>query len=243
MNVGDEYSGRARWKGKQYFHDTHLSLRGPAVWDLAATFAEDWRFATGESLEPPPPPEPSCPGSIVTVVPSGPDQEYNANALTYFAGIASARRRCWLQSPYFIPDQPTTQALLSAQMRGVDVRVLLPERCDLRLVGAAARTYYRELLRGGVRIFEYQPSMLHGKVMVVDGAWALVGSANVDVRSFRLNFELGALVVDAAFAPPPGGALRGGPGRESGDPARSRGPLEHGDPPARRRGRLLSPLL
>jgi cardiolipin synthase len=200
MNVGDEYSGRARWKGNQFFHDTHLALHGPAVWDLGVIFSEDWRFATGERIELPPQPAPEPEGSVVAVVPSGPDQRHNANALAYFAGIASARHRCWLQSPYFIPDEPTAQALITAALRGVDVRVLVPARCDVKLVGRAARSYYRALLRGGVRIFEFEPSMLHAKAMVVDGSWCLIGSANIDIRSFRLNFELGALIVDGAFA-------------------------------------------
>lgn len=200
MNVGDEYSGRARWKGDQFFHDTHLALQGPAVWDLAVTFSEDWAFATGERIDLPEPPARLDEGSVVAIVPSGPDQEHNANALCYFSGIASARRRCWLQSPYFIPDEPTAQALIAAALRGVDVRVLVPARCDVKLVGYAGRSYYRALLRSGVRIFEFLPSMLHAKTLVVDSAWCLIGSANVDIRSFRLNFELGALIVDAEFA-------------------------------------------
>lgn len=201
MNVGDEYSGRARRKGKVYFHDTHLKLRGPAVGDLAQTFAEDWSFSTGDTLEPMPHPIPiEGASSIISIVPSGPDQEHNANGMVYFAGIAFARERVYLTSPYFIPDEPTVRALISAAMRGVDVRVLVPARSDVRLVGPAARSYFPVLVRGGVRVFEYQPSMLHAKTMVVDGTWGIVGSANVDIRSFMLNFELGTLVFDPAFA-------------------------------------------
>ena len=137
---------------------------------------------------------------MVALLPSGPDQERNASRLVYFAGIASARERCYLTSPYFIPDEAVTSALVSAAMRGVDVRVLVPERCDVRVAGAAARSYYPALVRSGVRIFEYRRSMLHTKTMVVDGAWSIAGSANVDIRSFGLNFELGALVVDPSFA-------------------------------------------
>ncbi len=201
MNVGDEYSGRSRRKGDQYFHDTHLALRGTAVRDLAQVFAEDWSFATGESI--PLPPERSAREgrhTIVAVVPSGPDQQFNANAMAYFAGIATARKTVYLTSPYFIPDEPTISALVCASMRGVDVRLLLPARCDVPLVGPAARSYYPKLVAAGVRVFEYLPSMLHAKTLVVDGRWGIVGSANVDVRSFRLNFELGALVIDDEFA-------------------------------------------
>jgi cardiolipin synthase len=200
MNVGDEYSGRALRRGGLHFRDTHLELRGPAVSDLAATFAEDWAFATDETLtvrEVPPLEDGTC---TVAIVPSGPHQPTNASAMAYFTGIATARHRVWLSCPYFVPDGATLRALSSAAIRGCDVRVLVPKDNDIRIVGAAGRSYYGELLRVGVRIFEYRPSMLHAKSMVVDGAWSFVGSANIDIRSFQLNFELGALVADRAFA-------------------------------------------
>jgi len=201
MNVGDEYSGRLRRRGGQRFHDSHLAIRGPAVGDLMQAFAEDWLFATEETIDVPAPPA-GIEGakSIVAIVQSGPDQEHNASGLVHFTGVACALERAYLTSPYFIPDQAMVRSLVSAAMRGVDVRLLVPRHCDVAIVGPAGRSYYRELLRGGVRIFEYLPSMLHAKTMVVDGAWGIVGSANVDMRSFRLNFELGALVIDPNFA-------------------------------------------
>jgi cardiolipin synthase A/B len=203
MNVADQYSGRARRRGQWHFRDYHLALRGPAVGDLASEFIEDWAFATDELLEMPPisPPVPGA-SSVVAVVPSGPDQETNASGMIYFSGIAAARQRIYLTTPYFVPDEPTVKALVSAALRGLDVRILLPapERNDVRLVAFAARSYFAELIRGGVRIFEYQAATLHTKSLVVDGAWGIVGSANVDLRSFRLNFELSALVSDPAFA-------------------------------------------
>ncbi len=201
MNVGDEYSGRARRSGREYFHDTHLLIHGAAAGDLAQVFAEDWMFASGEKLGPAPRVSAmSGEGTIVAAVPSGPDQEFNANGMIFFSGIATARERVFLTTPYFVPDGPTARALISAALRGVDVRVMVPAKCDVALVRAAARSYYPELLAGGVRIFEYLPAMLHAKTMVVDGRWGVVGSANVDFRSFRLNFELGAMVVDKKFA-------------------------------------------
>lgn len=201
MNVGDEYSGRSRRKGKQHFLDSHLALRGPSVGDLAQTFAEDWYFATGAELARPERPAP-VPGqdSVVAIVPSGPDQEHNATGLIYFSGAVTARRRMWLTSPYFIPDEALIRGLHHAALRGADVRVLVPHKSDVPVATMAGRSYYSELCRSGVRIFEYLPSMLHGKTMVVDGVWGMVGSANFDIRSFHLNFEIGALVHDAAFA-------------------------------------------
>lgn len=199
MNIGDEYSGRSRRRGEQHFRDTHLRVAGPAVREFAAVFAGDWQFATGESVELPVVGSCSPGAAAVGALPSGPDQRVNASAHVFFAGIMTAREQCFLTTPYFIPDEPTVRALVTAASSGVDVRVLVPADCDVALVAAAARSYYRELILGGVRIFEYRPSMLHAKTMVVDRHWGVVGSANVDMRSFRLNFEIGALVVDPEF--------------------------------------------
>ncbi len=206
MNIGDVYSGgllhRRKPKGRiRAWRDTQVLLEGPAVHDLAEVFAEDWCFATDDVLELTPPPEPeNLDSGFVAIVPSGPDQTENASGLTYFAGIALSERRCFVTSPYFIPDEATQKALATAALRGVDVRVLVPAKNDVLLMEYAMRSYYAALLEAGVRIFEYTPCMLHAKTMVVDTTWATVGSANVDVRSFRLNFELGAVVFDEGFA-------------------------------------------
>lgn len=202
MNVGDEYSGRSRLKGDQHFRDSHLHIEGPAVRHFAEVFIEDWSFAAGEALEPPAVTAEVTGTALVCPLPSGPDQRWNASAHAFFGGIMSARKTCYLTTPYFAPDEATLFALVTAAQSGVDVRILLPEKCDVPLVGTAARSFYRDLLRGGVRIFEYRPSMLHAKSMVVDDLWGIVGSANVDMRSFRLNFEIGALVHDPVFAVP-----------------------------------------
>ena len=207
MNVGDEYAGGSRIssgssKGgrNRPWRDAHLRVEGPAVFDLATVFAEDWTFASGERLVPSSIPLPTGGGSVVAVLPSGPDQAANANAHTYFAALSGAHERCWLTTPYFVPDEPTVRALCNAAYRGIDVRVLVPAESDVPVAQAAGRFFYGPLLRSGVRIFEYQPAVLHAKTVVVDGSWALVGSANLDFRSFTLNFELGALVFDRAFA-------------------------------------------
>ena len=206
MNVGDEYAGggsrsaRSGAKARRPWHDAHLRVEGPAVFDLATVFAEDWTFAAEDRLVPASIPLPVPGGSVVAVLPSGPDQTANANAHTYFSALSGALERCWLTTPYFIPDEPAARALANAALRGIDVRVLVPAESDVPLAQAAGRFFYGSLLRAGVRIFEYQPSVLHAKTVVVDGAWALVGSANFDFRSFTLNFELGAVVFDRAFA-------------------------------------------
>jgi len=207
MNVGDEYargsriaSGSGKGGRNRPWRDAHLRLEGPAVFDLATVFAEDWTFASGERLVPSSIPLPAGGGSVVAVLPSGPDQSANANAHTYFAALSGALERCWITTPYFVPDEPTVRALCNAAYRGIDVRVLVPASSDVPVAQAAGRFFYGPLLRSGVRIFEYLPAVLHAKTVVVDGSWALVGSANLDFRSFTLNFELGALVFDRAFA-------------------------------------------
>ncbi len=207
MNVGDEYAGGSwitagtgRGHRNRPWHDAHLRLEGPAVFDLATVFAEDWTFASGERLVPSSIPLPIADGSVVAVLPSGPDQTANANAHVYFSALSGALERCWLTTPYFVPDEPTVRALCNAAYRGIDVRVLVPAESDVPVAQAAGRFFYGPLLRSGVRIFEYLPGVLHAKTVVVDGSWALVGSANLDFRSFSLNFELGALVFDRAFS-------------------------------------------
>jgi len=203
MNIGNQYSGRLKRKKKEtLFRDTHLKLQGPAIGDLLQIFMEDWKFATGHTLKyqytPSSPTEKGQ--SVVAVVPSGPDQKhYNASSLVYFVGITSAKKYCYLSTPYFIPDAPTVRALISAAARGVDVRILVPEKSDIFIVGPAARSYYTILIHSGVRIYEYQHSMLHAKSLAVDEEWGIVGSANADIRSFRLNFELGVIIADKLF--------------------------------------------
>ena len=203
MNIGNQYSGRVRkQKEETLFRDTHLKLQGPAVADLVQIFLEDWKFASGQTLQYQNTVSANTEKgtSIVAIVPSGPDQnDYNASSLVYFVGITSAKKFCYLSTPYFIPDTPILRALISAAARGVDVRILVPEKSDIAIVGPAARSYYPLLIDAGVRIFEYRASMLHAKSLVVDGDWGVVGSANADIRSFRLNFELGVIISDKIF--------------------------------------------
>ncbi|MCA9667815.1 MAG: cardiolipin synthase [Myxococcales bacterium] len=199
-NIGDEYTGRKKRVGP--WRDTHLKIEGPAVFHMQEVFAEDWHFAAGDD-----PtdedwfPEPDTPGNLmVQVVASGPDTDNEPIQRIFFTAITSARRRVLLTTPYFVPDQAMRVALETAALRGVDVRLLLPRISDMPLVLYAGRSYYDELLRSGVRIYEYEGGVLHAKTMVVDDRWATVGSANMDVRSFRLNFEINAAIFGPDFA-------------------------------------------
>ena len=137
---------------------------------------------------------------MVQVVASGPDTDHQPIQSILFAAITSARHRVFLTTPYFVPDQAILVALKTAALKGVDVRLLLPRRSDMPLVRNAGRSYYNELIDSGGRIFEYTGGILHAKTMVVDDTWATVGSANMDIRSFRLNFEINLALYGADFA-------------------------------------------
>jgi cardiolipin synthase len=202
LNIGDEYRGQMKGVGE--WRDMHMRVEGGAARDLQRVFYQDWFFTTGEALKagayfPPPSPEPRG-SATIAVVPSGPDTRNEAIERIFFGAIAGARTRVWMTTPYFVPDQAITVAMELAAMRGVDVRLILPHHSNHAVTFHAGRSFYDPLLEAGVQIYEYVPGIVHAKTMVVDGAVALVGSANMDLRSFRLNFEVHALVHDAALA-------------------------------------------
>lgn len=189
INIGDMF---LPWR------DVHLRVEGPIVGELQAVFVADWYLATRRDLAHPaffPPIEPRG-TSIAQILQSGPDESAEAIHRLYFAAIASARERVYLTTPYFVPDRAMSVALQTAALRGVEVRLIVPRRSNHRVTFHAGRSYYDELLSAGVHVHEYLPGMLHTKAIVVDGRFGVVGSANLDVRSFRLNFELVAVLYD-----------------------------------------------
>lgn len=196
LNVGDEYLGQDPRFGP--WRDTHVRLEGPAVAGLQYVFAEDWNFAAEEPLRGAAYfPEPRAAGTCgAQIVYSGPDQEQNAIREVYFAAILQARRRLWIASPYFVPDAGLLDALRLAAYLGVDVRLLCQYHPDKWIPFFAARYYFADVLRAGVRIYQYAQGMMHSKVLLVDGEWASVGTANLDNRSLHLNFEVNCLVYD-----------------------------------------------
>ena len=177
------------------WRDTHARITGDAVAPLALAFLEDWQYATEEVVDGVQYlPELTGNGTHqVQICASGPDAHPQSIHAVFFTAITAAQQRIWISTPYFVPDESLQSALLTAALRGVDVRVLLPLRSDQRLVDAAARSYFPELLATGVRIFLYGPPHLHSKTLVVDDDAAIVGSANLDNRSLRLNFEVIAI--------------------------------------------------
>ena len=210
MNVSDVQSGdgsalsgtRARGNTLAW-RDTHMRIVGAPVAALQRVFLDDWSFAVGTcKVEPAhfPASERDPTGPSVQIIASGPDDSVFAIQQFKFAAIASSRHSLSITTPYLVPDEATLSAMKSAALRGVNVRLLVPKRGDSKLVTAAGRSYYDELVAAGVVLFEYGPAMLHAKTMVIDDTVAVVGTANLDNRSFRLNFEVIAVVYDAAAA-------------------------------------------
>jgi cardiolipin synthase len=196
MNIGDEYLGKSPRMG--YWRDAFIRVEGPAVADLQRVFREDWKFARREALseEKYAPLHPAAGNVCVQIADSGPDQELNTIREIYFLAIVSARQRLWIASPYLVPDNGLFDALRAARYRGVDVRILTLLRPDHYVSYYAGLYYAAEMLEFGVQIHLYRKGMMHAKLMMVDGVWGMVGSANLDNRSLHLNFEVGCMLHD-----------------------------------------------
>lgn len=205
INITDEEDESLR---SDAYRDLHIRLRGHVVRSLQLVFIEDWIYATGQGradfanqvLWPVDGPHRAQGRIEAQVLVSGPDSAWEAIHRLHVAAIYEASRRVWLVTPYFVPGEAARMALTSAALGGLDTRLLVPRISDSRLVTYAARSYFDELLQAGVRIFEYGPRMLHTKAMLADDEVCIVGSANFDNRSFRLNFEVSMLFRDRGLA-------------------------------------------
>ncbi len=202
VGIAAEWTGDA--EDAEHWRDSHVRVRGPVVRGMQGAFAENWLEGTGEVLAGDaylPDLEPVADGGPMQIVRSSATVgDSNVEALYYLA-IASAKRSMDLTAAYFVPRPAFTQALAEAAHRGVEVRILLPgPHIDKDLVRVAGRAAYDRLLEAGARIFEYQPTMLHAKSLVVDDAWASVGTINFDNRSFQLHDEVTLCVWDERFA-------------------------------------------
>jgi cardiolipin synthase len=191
-NVGKEYLGES---GVGSWADLQLRLVGPAVAQLQRVFGEDWAFASGHELpadELLPNIEPTG-NVIVQVVPGGPDTKVPVYHELFFSAISTAVEQLQIVTPYFVPSEAILVALQTAARRGVRIQILVPGRSTHDFVHLAGQSYYQELLEAGIRLYEYQPGFMHSKLLTVDRRWSLVGTANLDNRSMRLNFEVGVV--------------------------------------------------
>jgi cardiolipin synthase A/B len=199
LNIGDEYLGRD--KGFGFWRDTHLMVSGEAVRSLQLIFLQDWFYMTSKSLLETEYLSPTLADHTdggVQMIAGGPDNEWSVIKNIFFSMISSADKSVWIASPYFIPDEDIFSAIKVAALSGLDVRLLVPQRPDKKIVFFASRSYFPELLEAGVKIYEYEKGFMHSKIVIVDGQLASIGTSNMDMRSFHLNFEVNAFLYKTA---------------------------------------------
>jgi cardiolipin synthase len=201
VGIADAWTGRAQ--DPDHWRDTHFRAEGPVVAQMQAVFMDNWIKVTGEVLHGAEyfPPLEKRGESRAQMFSSSPEGGSESMQLMYLLAITAAAKTIHLSSAYFVPDDLSLKALVAAAKRGVRIQIITPgEHMDAETVRKASRARWGELLQAGVEIFEYQPTMYHCKVMVVDGLWLSVGSTNFDSRSFSLNDEANLNITDTAFA-------------------------------------------
>ena len=201
-NIGDEYLGQNLEIG--FWRDTHLYIEGDAVHFLQRIFLQDWHFITQEYLDLEShklfPPTTTQTKHLVQITASGPDSQWEAIMQVYYYTIATAQKSVYITSPYFIPNESILTALKTAALSGVDVKLILPAKPDHKIVYWAAMSYLGQLLASGVKIYFYQKGFIHAKTLTVDSLVSSIGSANMDQRSFSLNFEVNAFIYEKEIA-------------------------------------------
>jgi cardiolipin synthase len=195
MNIAREYMGPVPIEGR--WRDISARVTGPAVEEIDAVFRADWKFASGETLEGAPVPPPAGEAGI-QVVGSGPDVASDLIYDAFISGVFEAQRRLWIATPYFVPDEALARAMVLAVRRGVDVHIMVPARSNHLTADLAGASYLRFILENGGRISCYQPGMMHGKVVLVDDTMGVLGSANLDMRSLFLDYEIALFFSDRA---------------------------------------------
>ncbi|MFA5573831.1 MAG: cardiolipin synthase [Brumimicrobium sp.] len=200
INVGDRYINQP--KNKLYWRDTHLKIEGPGVFYLQYIFLCDWNFCANEKLKPndsffPPELFTSERGNkIVQIAASGPDSDTPTILFSILKTINLATKEILITNPYFIPGESLSDALVIAALSGIKVKLLVPGISDSKIVNTAAKSYYSDLLEAGVEVYLYKRGFVHAKTMVADEKISIVGTSNMDIRSFDLNFEVNAIVYD-----------------------------------------------
>ena len=199
LNIGDEYLSRDSKLG--FWRDTHLKLEGEAVHTLQSTFLNDWYFVTrqeytGACYYPPSNITQNLP---VQILGSGPDSNWSSTIQGFFIAISNAKHSVYIETPYFIPDESLIMALKTSALSGLDVQLVVQGIPEQKLTYWAMNSYFEDLLQAGVKIFRYMKGTLHAKILLIDHQLASVGSANMDLRSFNLDFEICAFVYDQSL--------------------------------------------
>ncbi len=200
INISDRYRNDNTPANDLYWRDTHLMIEGPSTFYLQYIFLCDWNFSAKNKLQfdfnyfPKYSDEQEISTELVQIVPSGPDSKLPVIYYSLMEAIGSAKQQVLIASPYFIPGESLMDALIIAAKSGIEIKLLIPGISDSKMVNTAARSYYTQLLRHGVRIFEYKKGFVHSKFMIIDDNLSVVGSANMDYRSFDLNFEVNAML-------------------------------------------------
>ncbi|WHY54382.1 cardiolipin synthase [Peribacillus simplex] len=198
LNVGEEYLGRNKNIG--FWRDTHMVLKGEAVFMLHTVFLLDWEYVSGEDVLQE---RPEFKNKVeqgdgaVQVVASGPDTQQGIMSDFYYSLITNATESIWIASPYFVPNQAIRAAIKHAAIKGIQVRLMVPAVNDGFLTQYGSRSYFGELLQFGVEVYLYKKGFLHQKLIIVDGDMASIGTANMDMRSFHLNFEVNVFLMDS----------------------------------------------
>lgn len=206
INISDRYVNTTERANKVFWRDTHLRLDGPAVQYLQYLFLCDWNFCADAPLEPDNllfPPLSSIPkrgNKIVQIAASGPDSETPVILYSIIQAINLASKEILISTPYFVPNESLLDALRIASLGGLKIKIILPLKSDSSIVDLAVQSYYNELLSVGIEIYRYQKGFMHAKTIVFDGQLAMVGTSNMDIRSFDLNFEVNAIVYDKEIA-------------------------------------------
>ncbi len=202
INISDKYINSS--KNKLYWRDTHLRIDGPAVYYLQYLFITDWNFCCTDTLKTSDAyfaaPVTATSGSFVQIAASGPDSYLPSVLYSILQAIYLAKKEILITTPYFIPGDSIMDALCIAAMSGLSVKLLAPGISDSRVVNAASKSYYNKLLQSGVEVYLYKKGFIHSKIMVTDSMLSIIGTANMDYRSFELNFEVNALIYDSAIA-------------------------------------------
>ncbi|RKD20897.1 cardiolipin synthetase 2 [Caminicella sporogenes DSM 14501] len=199
LNIGDEYLKGSRKLG--FWRDTHLKVEGEAVYSLQNIFLKDWHFVSKQFIsdEVYYPKLDYCGEQLVQITSSGPDSDWEVILQAYFTMITTAEEKIWITTPYLVPDESISMALKIAALSGVDVRIIIPNKPDHYLVYWASRANIEELLKAGVKIYTYEKGFIHSKILFVDSIGASIGTANLDIRSLRINFEVNAFIYDEEF--------------------------------------------